>query len=329
MYSWIEMPDGFTLPGPHAVSVAADAAGQTISSIYLLECQNELGLIDTGMRPYGGEAIEEKIDELGGNLKWIALTHFHYDHIGNAAQLREKYKCPVLAHPADIPAIENPRSTMDGSWVLPDYGVTLEEMQKELDLPMPKSEDIEHFMTPRNFPVKVDREINHGDVLSLGCWRIKCLNTPGHSPGSMSFYNPASGSAYVGDLEYGSNPSRAWPVGSAQGLEKGLKRIIRLSPSFLGLGHGNGIYGQFAIKDYLQAMLDRHYSIDKRIKVCLERTQPVSIANLAEEVFPIIERYSWFPIPRNTVQCFLHDMLEEGIVHRNETESGVFWNLAE
>ena len=54
-----------------------------------------------------GEAIVEQIRKLGrspSDLRWIIVTHFHFDHSGSAAELHELTGASIVAHSAETVA---------------------------------------------------------------------------------------------------------------------------------------------------------------------------------------------------------------------------------
>ena len=87
----------------------------------------------------------------------IMLTHFHSDHTGAAAQLRELTGAPVYASVQDAPYVREPRK-MGTSPI------------------------------PLHPPCTVDVAVEDGDVVRVGKTSWKVLVTPGHSLGSMCWF---------------------------------------------------------------------------------------------------------------------------------------------
>ena len=84
------------------------------SGVYLIRGQGENLLIDTGnwtfrnMPTAWGISWSLFSTKRKTRLKYIVITHFHYDHAGNAALLKKRYGAQVVAHPLDKPIIEDP-----------------------------------------------------------------------------------------------------------------------------------------------------------------------------------------------------------------------------
>jgi glyoxylase-like metal-dependent hydrolase (beta-lactamase superfamily II) len=326
-FAWLEIPDGYMMPQPHAETALGTQKGQSRSSIYLLKEGTALGLIDTGIRNLGLREIIDQIDRQGGDLHWILLTHYHLDHIGNAEALKHSYGCPVIAHYLDVPPIEDPLVLAGGDWGYASSGVTESEIMQELGGERKIDTSKEMIEKYFNFPVKVDRLIDSEETLNLGAWEMQLLHTPGHSPGSLSLFNPESRSLYIGDVDYIMNPSSPWPIGDAANLTQSLNRLISMNAEFLGLGHYDAIYQSWAVREYLEAMLDRCEATERRIQQCLQLHGRLTISELAQEVFPIMPRYGYPPMSKNIVHCFLHKLRQSGIVSRTIRQEKVFWEL--
>lgn len=72
-----------------------EIAGVAVSNAYMLVCQQTA---DSVLIDAPGEATKIMEQLRGTNLKYILLTHNHFDHIGALAELRSALKVPVAAH---------------------------------------------------------------------------------------------------------------------------------------------------------------------------------------------------------------------------------------
>ena len=78
------------------------------SNVVLL-ADEQMAVVDTGIAG-NGEAIVEEIRKLGrspSDLRWIIVTHFHFDHSGSAAELHELTGARIVAHSAETLAGED------------------------------------------------------------------------------------------------------------------------------------------------------------------------------------------------------------------------------
>ncbi len=83
------------------------AVGPYQANCYILGCdESKEGLvIDPGGEP---ERIITEISRLGLNIRYILITHGHFDHVGGAQELKRITKAPVWIHPHDAGALGFP-----------------------------------------------------------------------------------------------------------------------------------------------------------------------------------------------------------------------------
>ena len=141
-------------------------------------------LIDTGL-PGSAPRIERAL--AGRSLRAVLLTHFHQDHVGSAAEVAAWGDVTVHAHRADAPFIRGdetgPPPVLRAGW----EQALFDEVRAGLPQVPPTT-------------VRVDREVDDGDVLDLGGGvQAVCLSVPGHTPGSVAYYLPGPRVLFTGD----------------------------------------------------------------------------------------------------------------------------------
>jgi glyoxylase-like metal-dependent hydrolase (beta-lactamase superfamily II) len=78
-------------------------------------------------------------------------------------------------------------------------------------------------------------------IVSFGNTKLKVLETPGHSPGSLSFYNAENGILFSGDVLFYQGVGRTdLPGGSYEILDNTIRNKLFLLPSntIVFCGHG-------------------------------------------------------------------------------------------
>lgn len=156
-----------------------DPSGQKISRFvytFLIYGEN-ICLIDSGVA--GSEKIILDYLKATGRspeeISALILTHAHPDHIGAAAAIKRISGCTVLAHAAERAWIED---------------VKLQAKER----PVPG------FFNLVGGSVPVGGTLQERDVLHLeGGLTLQVLNTPGHSPGSISLWLAEEGALFTAD----------------------------------------------------------------------------------------------------------------------------------
>lgn len=160
---------------------------------------------------WDGQVMLDEARRRGWRITSIWLTHAHFDHFGGAALVARATGAPVALHPNDLPL-----------WRF-SGGAAL------FGLP--------HF-DPGPEPTV---SLAHGMHLSIGTHHIEVRHSPGHTPGHVVFYAPASNLVFCGDLIFYNGVGRTdLPGGSWESLLESIRtQILSLpDPTRLLSGHG-------------------------------------------------------------------------------------------
>lgn len=152
-------------------------------NVYIITEPDGLTVIDSGM-PNAAPRILAAIRALGRDprdVRHIALTHQHFDHIGALAALVAASGAETWASAGDAPAIE---------------GRARREAPKG-----PLGLVFRVALLPRVRPVAITHTLGEGDTLpTLGAeGGLRVVETPGHTAGHISFYLPARRMLFAGD----------------------------------------------------------------------------------------------------------------------------------
>ena len=166
--------------------------------IAINEDTNESIIIDPGS---AFERIKSAVESTGTKPVAILLTHGHFDHAGEAASTAKEYGIKVYTHEATAEELKNPSINLSGDM----FGDS-------------KSYSADVFL-------KDDEEI---DLAGL---HIKCLFTPGHTPGGCCFYFPNEDIVFTGDTLFSGSVGRTdFPGGSMSQLVGAIKsKLMTLS----------------------------------------------------------------------------------------------------
>src|SRR3954467_7799631 len=187
-------------------------------------------LVDTGIRTSAGK-IKEALD--GRELKAIALTHAHGDHGGSARKLARELGLPVWVGAADREAAETGKVVTKPPYDKPGLNLIAGAMGN-----MPS--------------VSIARDLREGDELTAG---FTVVDTPGHSPGHVSFWRESDRVLICGDVFFNMHllttvPGLRQPPGpftvDPELNRDSERRVAKLEPAIAGFGHGPVIEGDAA-----------------------------------------------------------------------------------
>ena len=179
------------------------------TNCYIVGCEEtqEGVVIDPGGHP---QRILKAIEESGLTIRYVLNTHCHFDHMGANAEIVAATNAPLALHPAELPMLQ-----AQGGAAM--FGVQIEQS------PMP------------------DLELEPGQELQVGTLRFQVLHTPGHSPGSLTFYLEEEGAAFDGDVLFAMGVGRTdLHGGSWDVLERSIRDVLFAMPDETVVYPGHG-----------------------------------------------------------------------------------------
>lgn len=181
------------------------------SNIYLVIGETKTALVDTGTG-FGADATVASLKKaLGGRkLDYVIITHRHFDHVGGLGRIIKEFSPAVYAGKADAdPLIAGDSESTLGT----KFGGKIEPM------------DVKYF-----------------DVeLDLGGHILSCIDTPGHTIGSICAIDKVTKALFAGDtLFVGGVGNTDHPTGSSAMMIESLKKLSKIK--FKGLYPGHGPY---------------------------------------------------------------------------------------
>lgn len=181
-------------------------------NVFLLKDRSSNGydLVDAGH----GQDFQAVLAEVAAvidpqRIRRVAITHEHLDHV-NGIPAWQQLGAKIVTSPAcaDKLAVgHDPTSKMFG-----------------LDIPQ----------------LEVDEVVGDGDTVRLGDRDHDCLLTPGHSPGSICYWDPKDAVLFAGDTLFanGGIGRFDFPDGDVRLLYESILRLETLPLRTLHSGHG-------------------------------------------------------------------------------------------
>ena len=153
------------------MTVKAFVVSPFAENCYVCHDAGEAVLIDPGTATEAErDAVMDYVTRNGLAVRHLLLTHAHIDHILGCAFFAGEFGMKWKLHEADLPLLEG--AELQARM----FGVELER------------------------PPAPEPSLAEGGTLRFGnaAWEIR--HTPGHSPGSVSFYDAANGFVVGGDV---------------------------------------------------------------------------------------------------------------------------------
>ncbi|MFC4321817.1 MBL fold metallo-hydrolase [Litchfieldia salsa] len=193
---------------------------------YLIEEENELTLIDAGL-PLSKKGIIKTAKRIGKPITKIVLTHPHDDHIGALDRLKEELvDVSIYVSIRDEKLMRGDRTLEPGEPETPIRGGV-----------------------PTKLKTRASILVKEGDTIGS----LKVIETPGHTPGSISLLDTRNGALIAGDAFQTKGgmavagkiqPLFPFPAMATWNKEIALKsaeKMLDYNPSILAIGHGKMI----------------------------------------------------------------------------------------
>ncbi|MFH1545162.1 MAG: MBL fold metallo-hydrolase [archaeon] len=106
-----------------------------------------------------------------------------------------------------------------------------------------------------NYPT-ITSFLKENESIKLNEFNLKVIFTPGHTEGSICFYEESKKLLFSGDTIFRESIGRSdLPSGNPEELFNSIKKLSELNTSFLLPGHGETVKGEKAVKDNFESAL--------------------------------------------------------------------------
>jgi hydroxyacylglutathione hydrolase len=195
-------------------------------------------IVDAGTR-YASRRILKAIKSTSLPVKAHAVTHGHCDHQGASAALTAALGVPFWGPAAEAKEL---RTGAVGP-LAPSNLITRWQLK--------------HWAGPG---LAVDRELREGDALDAG---FVALETPGHSPGHLSYWREEDRVLIAGDVLFGRHPMTGRPglhepprefTLDPERNRASIRRVAALRPALTLFGHGRPWRDTDALERFADAL---------------------------------------------------------------------------
>ena len=186
--------------------------------LYYDEKSREGMIIDCGNHP------SEIVDFCNNNeitVKFIVLTHGHYDHAHYVKDFKNFFKtASVISHKSEIQVLTD--MTANVSVLVGD---------------------------PSTYP-EPDRTVEEGDILNIGDKSFAVIHTPGHTPGGICLYCEEDNVMFTGDTLFCGGIGRTdFMYGNYNEMISSLQRLLTMDGD-IEFYSGHGISGKIKYEMY-------------------------------------------------------------------------------
>ncbi|MHC1743990.1 MAG: MBL fold metallo-hydrolase [Syntrophobacteraceae bacterium] len=199
------------------------------AAIYLIHFEGQAALVDAGC----GRSVKQVIANVRSHdialdeIRYVLLTHCHFDHTGGADSIRKLTNCEIVAHELDAIFLEEGDSEVTAaSW----YGETM-------------------------IPFSIDVKLTgiRGDI-ELGGRIIEAHHIPGHSPGSVVYVAESDGQKvlFAQDVH---GPIHSSLLSNREDYLHSLNLLVSLEAEILCEGHYGVFKGKKAVSKFISRFL--------------------------------------------------------------------------
>ncbi len=246
-------------------------------NVHLVVDGKEGALIDAGFADE--ESISKRLEMLrefsGVKVRYIVITHHHFDHASGAHRLREATGARIVMHKDEAPLLERAAN---------------EELPSDIDVPEEAKEYRERVRQWRRDSAEgtPDEVVSDGDTVRVGGLTLRMVHTPGHTAGHLTPFLEEEKVLFAGDnvLGMGTTVVPPPPHGDMGQYVESLRKMQSLGPEMLCCGHGPSVK---AADRKLQELIDHRHEREEQI-LSLAREGRDTVKRMVKSIYPELDK---------------------------------------
>jgi hydroxyacylglutathione hydrolase len=269
-------------PNVHSLDVKLDWFPQPYPpNVHLIVDDGEAALIDAGFsddQSYNARA--EMLRSFDGiDVRYIVITHHHFDHASGAQRLRQATGARIVMHVDEAPLLARAAS---------------EELPADVEVPAERKEWVERTNQFRQHAAlgAPDESVADGDELRIGGLKLRMVHSPGHTAGHLSPLleaTPDSPSVlFAGDnvLGLGTTVVPPPPHGDMARYVASLRKMQALEADVMCCGHGPAVREPHR---KLQELIDHRQQREDQILALLREGRD-TVGRIVKAIYPELDR---------------------------------------
>lgn len=265
-------------PHVHSLDVKIDWFPQPYPpNVHLIVDGAEGALIDAGFSD--DESMAKRLEALrafgGVTVRYIVITHHHFDHASGAHKLREATGARIVMHHDEAPLLARAVS---------------EDLPSDVEIPEERKEFAERARRFREDAARgvPDELVSDGDALPVGSLTLRMVHTPGHTAGHLSPFLEEGRVLFAGDnvLGMGTTVVPPPPNGDMAQYLDSLRKMQSLEAEVMCCGHGPVVREP---NRKLQELIDHRHEREQQI-LTLARGGRDTVAALVQAIYPELDK---------------------------------------
>ena len=246
-------------------------------NVFLIVDGIEGALIDAGFPD--DDSHNNRIEMLtqfpGLNVRYIVITHHHFDHASGARKLRAATGAKIVMHRDEAPLLER---------------AAKEDLPSDVEVPAEHKEYAERVQEWRVESAKAapDQLVSDGDTLSIGSLTLRTVHSPCHTAGHLSPLLEDGNVLFAGDnvLGVGTTVVPPPPNGDMAQYVASLRKMQSLNADVMCCGHGPAVREP---NRKLQELIDHRQQREEHV-LALVREGKDTVKRLVKAIYPELDK---------------------------------------